>query len=471
VTRKARCSLAAALVCGLAALAFIASRTISGVRSALIPPRPDLSSWPDPFADALGQAEKLTNDNPAKGLERLGELYRVNGFYDEAIACFHRLMDLQPGEPRWPHVLAGILADFGRLDEALPLEARAARLAPGNFVCRLRLGDMEFKRDHRDRAAAAYAATLELDAHNPYALLGLARCDIAAGRWNEARRHLLQSVQHQPRFPGVWDLLATVHEHFGENERAEAARRAAAVVGRYRDLPDPWLESAPGDCFDAYQLSVSAALLSDKIAARLRLQRAIELAPHNSAYRRQLAKLLMKDHDYAAARRHLQIAVDANPDDAESWATLVEVLLASHDKDAAYAVLARGLARCPQSAYLHFANGMRLVELQRLDEAAGEFRNAIKLQPNEARAHVQLSAIYVQRSRIEDALREIEAAAVAEPGNAGTLVLLARLAIPLDREAEARRAIAQLRRSPQSFQNDLAALEALYRKQFGRDPR
>lgn len=439
-----------------------------------VPDRPALNAWPAELADRIARGEEAAQGyfRPISGLAALSRLYHANGFYNEAIRCYEGLQRLEPGEARWPHLLASILGGFGRLDEALLLCQRATDLAPGYLPARLRLGDILLKAGRPTLAAKTYAEALERDPGHPYALFGLARCAIAAGDWPKAREHLQQAVKLHPDFVGGLSLLVTVSEHFADQATADSLR-AAINQRQFLDLPDPWLDSLSDDCYDPYRLSVAAAVANfsgDAAAARRWLERAIALAPASSSYPRALGKMFLQARDYATARQYLEKAVAVAPGDSDAWALLVEALTAMGDLEAAQRALAAGLVNCPQSPGLHYAYGRRLSGAGRINEAIAEFKTTKSLRPNEANAYVDLALVYFQMERMDEAIAELKAALTVQPGHPLALEVLARHAIGTNDEPAARHWIRQLRLQPRVPAEDLNTIIQEYQQHFGRAP-
>ncbi len=448
-------------------------RQQSIVRSGL-PVRPAADSLRPELADEIAARDNAARglSHPTAGLAGLSRLYHANGFYREAIQCYETLGRLEPHEARWPHLHASILAGSGRIDEALPLWQRAVALAPDYLPARIRLGDILAKANRRPQAIQAYAAALQREPSNPYALLGLARNDLVERDWSRARAHLEQAVTAHPDFIGALSLLVTVYEHEGEPKGARGLRE---VIGRkeFRDIPDPWLDELIGDCYDSYRLSVAAAvagLADDTAAAQNLLERAVALSPEAASYRRQLGQLLFRQHDYPSARRHLEKAVALAPDDSDAWLSLVDVLTAQNQPAEAERALLTGLAACPLSAALHYAYGHRLGESDRPGPAIAELQTAKKLRPSEANAYVDLALVYFRLNRIEDGVAEMRAALTVQPGHPLAMQVLARHAINSGDEPAARQWIQQLRQQPRVSEADLGTIIGEYQQHFGRQP-
>lgn len=474
--RRRRLFAAGTLALAAFAVGAMAARSVHRhfVAARAIPARPDLNGWSAGLVDGIADAEKNARGyfHVVSGLADLSRLYHANGFYAEAARCYEALQRVEPREARWAHLQAAIAAEFGRMDAALPAEERAVQLAPVYLPARLRLGDILLKSNQTERATKVYAEALKIESGNPYALLGLAKCDLARRDWDAAREHLRENVKRHPDFVGALSLLVTVSEHFGDDREAAALRSA---IGRreFSDLRDPWLERLADDCFDPYRLSVAAALAKfagDNVSARRWLERAVALAPSRGAYRRQLGKLLSQSRDYAPARQQLEKAVALTPEDSDAWILLTDILTAMGDAPAAQRALAAGLAACPQSAALHYLRGQKLGAAGRDQEAMAEFKTAKALRPNEANAYIDLALVYFRLERMEEAIAEVRAALVVQPGHPLAVSVLARYAIDTGDEAAARHWIQQLREQQRISPNDLNAIVSAFQEHFRHAP-
>ena len=354
--RRARWWLAAALLgVGVAAAAVlwwwrgtVRERTII---AAGIPLRPDLSGLSAELLPRLDACEQRARSGPGRraALAELSRLYHANGFLAEAARCYEALLRVDPANPLWPHRLANIVAGYGQLDEALPLLRRAVALAPAYVPARLRLGDALLKMKQNAEAAQVYGAVLGRDPGNPYALLGLARLDMDAGRWEEARTRL-ESVVAQTNYMVGYDLLPTVYEHLGQADRATAIRARLKASGAFTDMLDPWMDELVDDCYNTYRLSVAAGTAQHRdnnAAAISLLQRAINLAPDSGPLQFQIGLIYLAQRDYPNARQHLERCTVLTPDFPDGWAYLTKLYTTLGDSASARRVLAEGLARSP----------------------------------------------------------------------------------------------------------------------------
>jgi len=441
---------------------------------AWIPTPPALSDSAEAFRQRLTAATARAGNpfSAIDGLAMLSQLYHANGYFAESMQGYTGLRELDPGNARWPHLLANLLAGSGRLDEALPLWREVIRLAPDYAPARLRLGDILLKTNQVDEASRVYQDVLKIIPDQPYALLGLARARLAENDWNGARQHLLRAQGRHPDFVGTLTLLVTVHEHFSDLEAAKAVR-AAIGMREFHDLRDPWLDELLDECYDPYRVSVGAAVAAyagePQTAVRL-LERAITLAPTEGTYARQLGKLHYQLNSHTEARRSLEKAVALSPEDADAWSLLVDLLNTMGDAPAMQRALAKGLSHCPNSPSLRFANGSQLAKAGRTGEAIAELKRAQRLKPDEVRPFIELALIYFRQDRIEEGLSELRAALVAEPGHPLAMSVLARHAIETADEAQARHWLGLLRSQHRFSREDLATVVGEFRARFRREP-
>ena len=232
---------------------------LQAIVAAALPPVPDLQAVPSGLSERIATAEARahTRLTAPKGLAELSRLYHANGFLGEAMQCYAGLERLAPTEPRWPHLHATILAGYGEIEPAEQLWRRVVQLAPDYVAARLRLGDCLLKTNRSAEAATTYADVLKRSPGNSYALLGLARIDLEAKRWDQARERL-ETVVNQTNYNLGYDLIVSLYERIGERTRAAAIRGSAKASGAYRDPPDPWVDELIDLCFDAYRLSLEA---------------------------------------------------------------------------------------------------------------------------------------------------------------------------------------------------------------------
>jgi tetratricopeptide (TPR) repeat protein len=392
----------------------------------------------------------------------------ANGFFDEASSGYRELIKIQPAEPRWPYLLALIVAGYGRLEEAIPLLRQTTLLAPDYIVARLKLGDALLKSNSTEDADAAYREVLRREPQNHYALLGLARCDLQTQRLTAARGHLQQAVALHPDFTGAQSLLGTVFERLGNPEAAALARAQIQAGGHYIEPPDGWAEELALECHDPYTLLIAASAAQadgNPKKSMAFLHRGLSLAPNDARLHRQLGKNLMAQDDLAGARTHLERAVAIEPSNDAIRLDLVRVLRALHEEDTIAKVVAEGLLVSPESAAVHFEAGMLAARAGRLDEAAQHLSFTWRTSPDQTGAALELAEVDFRNSHDEAGIAVLEESLARHPQENAALVKLIRHGIET-RDARTagwlQRAVAA--RPPADL---LQGLQREYQRRFG----
>ena len=460
--------------CGLIALGAVVTAILAwqahtrgaAVRAAR-PPAPDLRTWPEDFRSQITAASR----DSLTAFAKLSRLYHANGFLAEAARCYEALEKLQPQEPRWPHRHAVILAGHGQAEPAIERWQRVIARAPDYLAARLQLGELFAKSERPADAARTYAEVLARKSDEPYALLGLARMDLDAGRWEEARKKLEQ-VTTLSNYDLGYDLLVTVYEHFGQHDRAIAIRSRAKAAGSFRNPPDPWIDELMDDCFDAYRLSLAAGVSSrtgDRGTAIRLLDRAAALAPDDVAVRFQLAGVLLDRGDIPQARAQLEQCTKLAPNFPDAWAHLAALLERGGDRRGAEQAVVTGLRHNAQSPGLHLMRARQFRETDRNAEAIESYRASIRFRPNEADAHLELATILFRLERVPEGLVALDQAIAAEPNHPMALALLAFHALTQRDEPAARKWLTAVSNQPRVPREQVEQLLAGYRVQFGRN--
>ncbi len=437
-----------------------------------VPSTPPVLNWPAEFRARLEQtsARAIGRWSPGAALGELSRLYHANGFLREAMQCYTLLEQLEPEEPRWWHRHATLQAGAGDGERALERWERVRRLAPSYVPAQLRLGDLLLKNNQPARAAAVLAEVLQREPGHPHALLGLARIDLEAGRWAEARPRL-EAVVAKTNYALGYDLIVTVYEKLGETRRAMEIRGRAKASGAYRDFPDPWLDELLGDCYDVYRLALEAGRASangNHAGAQRILERTLTLAPDDVAARFQLARVLVEQRDGSGARREFERCTVLVPGFADAWAHWAALLQQAGEAAGAERIVAAGLRACPESSGLHLMRARQLRQAGRAQEAIAAYETAIRLRPNEAEAYLELATTLFRLEEVPAGLKRLEEALAAEPEHPPTLALLAFHAITSGDETAAQGWMQRVQRQPRVAPEQAGRLQAAYRERFGR---
>ncbi len=428
-----------------------------------LPPLPDTSDWPEAFTLALQEASEAVSSRRGsdEGLGELAMLYHANAFLKEAEACYTLLNERDPEEARWAYYLADVRLNWGDLASAESLLKRVAALKPSYLPAQIRLGDVLFKSGKSEAAREVYLRSLQLDANNPYALLGLAREHLRGGAEEEALTLLSRLGENNEEFAPGFMLMAQLLEKRGEKERAEVARALGRKHGRYREHPDPWMDTVTTRCYDLDRLTVLAdmnvAIRQFERALDI-LDRAVNISPEFpdvhlirgmaysgmgekdkaiKAYKRALllggdtiviysalVNLHKKSEEYGEAIAMARKGLEENPDSPELLAVLGELLIEQGNRAEARVHLRKALQEDP-SHRLALRNLARtLWEEGRESEAMKIFQELRRLSPLDFHSRAFLAQHYLEREDPEKAEAPLREAKLLEPDSAELRELL-----------------------------------------------
>lgn len=442
------------------------------IAEASIPPQPGISDKPAELSERIRACEQRirAGSDVIAALAELSQLYHANGQYAEAVQCYRGLLRIDSSNPRWSHRAATIFAGSGQLDDAVGLWRRTVALAKDYTPAHIHLADSLLKLNRSAEAATLYKTVLKREPDNPYALLGLARIDMDAGRWTDARERLESAVAKSQNSVG-YDLLVNVCEQLGDTSRAQEIRSQHKVSGAFFDIPDPWIREIYFDCYDSYQLSVvggTAAREGDSSTGLSLVERAVRLEPTNGHYHLQAATLYKQSGNPDKARQELEAAVKLAPDLADAWANLFSLLTTLGQTEDARWALANGLVHCPDSPSLHFLRGRLLLAGNRLEQAIPDFQQAAAARPDDASASFALALIYSSLGRSTESRAALRAALIAEPGYPPALCTLAHDYIVGGDEANARILMQKIKDQPRVPPQERFKLEQAFQQKFGR---
>src|SRR5262249_7084087 len=174
----------------------------------------------DPAVLRLVQAARsavVEAPRSAEAWGRLGKILLAHGFFDQALTCFSRAEQLDPGEPRWP-LHQGTTLCQGDPEAAIPKLRRAAVLCDNTSDApRLRLADVLLGQGRVREAEEQWRRLLSQEPGHARAHLGLARLAYQRGNLEESLSYLNFSLKGARTRKAAHLLLAEIHQRRGDN--------------------------------------------------------------------------------------------------------------------------------------------------------------------------------------------------------------------------------------------------------------
>ena len=364
-------------------------------------------------ATAVEQARETVVRTPrsAAAWGELAMLFDAHDQLPEAQQCYRQARELDASDPRWPYLLACLLAGSDPA-AAEPLFRTAAKNSPQPEP-NLRLAAM--LRDRGQPEEAAKILRIEAAAEPSVARIHyeLARCLEQTSLLEEAIEEALLATRLAPQHRSVRELAA---ELLSSSGRLEEARLQADVARRLpretAGWPDPWREAVRSLRRDPHwqASSLAMAATAGQIPAGEALAALAGLAsthPDDWTIAGEFAQLLMMAGDYNAAIEAASTALALHPEAVGLWKIRGTSHLLAEHWQAAEADLAQAVDRKPDDAAAW--NDLAFVQEQLgRDAAVASLKTAIRLEPLDVDKRIRLIELLIERRQFDDATREVD---------------------------------------------------------------
>lgn len=358
-------------------------------------------------------------------VERLTETYRGLGRHDQALAALETLQSLAPEDVFVHRTRGAILADLGRLPEAIGELELAATQDPGL------LGEL----------AQALERALELARPEERGALGAQLVHVLerAGDLPSARSRLLALVDANPNSSELLRRLADLEARSGDE--------ASAIEG-YARLID--LLHGPEVVPVALVFGELAQRAGQASRARTALERALAADPDNPAVLARLVEVLESDGAYRALADLLRAEAERETRRDERAKKLLRVaellLLPDGDLEQARELLEFLRVEIKDSLEVVALLGRAYTESGRLDDALALLDGCLEAHRGKrlralAPVYEQKADVHLEEGILTDGVAALAKAFEMDPKNARIGMRLARLAIESDEGEVAQRAL------------------------------
>jgi tetratricopeptide (TPR) repeat protein len=354
----------------------------------------------------------------------LGASYEQLKKNKDAIAAYHRALDLEPDNLDTERALANTLLNDGQLDEALKVLTGIVTAEPQDAQSQIRISEIQRRQGHYDLALKT------LEKAKPLApdLLELSYNEAliydSLGRYDDAIAVLTKLVADTAHADGKYsdpektnrsyflDRLGVIYREVNKTSEAVAAYKQLAALG------GDYIKNGYAGQVDAYRDAhqwKEATAVSAEAAKALPKDHTVQLS-----YAGQLADTGQVEQGVALAKAQLA-ATTGTPEERDAHLALATIYTrlkrwqdASSELDKAGA-----LATKPdEKLYVYFLRGT-LYDRQKLyDEAEAEFRKALAIDPQNPTILNYLGYMLADRGvRLPEALALIRKAVELDPQN------------------------------------------------------
>jgi tetratricopeptide (TPR) repeat protein len=369
------------------------------------PPLPDLADVDAEVANAVRAARGAVHANPrsADAWGRLGKVLRAHDFDVESNLCFEEAERLDPREPRWPYLRGRTLVQTDPAAGIPCLRRAVERCGDSPLAPHLLLAEVLMEQGRLDEAKSQLEQAARREPADPRTRL---RVRLAWGRlalmqedWRGALENLEPCLNDAQARKLALNLRAEAWRQLGEPERARAEQRQAAGLPDDPGWPDPFVEEV------------------------LRLQQG--LRP-----RLAQADAMIRGGRPGEALALLAETVDRYPTSDQVWLLLGEAWSHVGRTDQAQRAFEEAVRVAPEAAEAWFRLGVFQARLGRQREAADSFRRTIRLKPDHADAHFNLGHRLKMLGDLAGAAEEFRAALRCRPDYGAARDALKAMEVP-----------------------------------------
>ncbi len=421
--------------------------------------------------------------NPEAELDLVGLLYLTRG---PTAAKQELLARINAGGEVFPYQIAlaefnfsqGNFADGEQLLQLLT----SASSSEQALIARVKLAEMDIKRNRIDAAAALVSDVLRRDSENTDALKLRASVRMARGQLEAATTDLRHALNNKPQSTELMLLLAGAYERGGSIAEAEKLYSDAIKISNFdpvvglnyvsflerrgrkdraevilAELTRRWPKN----------LNILSALAENKLIGRnwneaKEIADAIRSAGDTRGVADQvLGTALIGQQKYDESIAAFQSAIAASPSATKPLASLVGTLVRAQKTDQAMAFLKSTLQSNPDNAEAYVLMGSIQLETGASDDALKSFKLAVVKQPKDVVGYQALAQLYIGQKKFDEALDIIRSGLQVLPDS---MILHFTLAGALEKTGQYEAAITEyeymLRQQPGSLivANNLASL-------------
>jgi tetratricopeptide (TPR) repeat protein len=358
----------------------------------------------------------------------LGASYEQAHQLKEAIAAYHRALDLEPDNLDTERGLASALLTDGQLDEALKFLTQIVAAEPQDAQSQVHISEIQRRQGHYDQALATLEKAKPLAPDSLELTYNEALIYDALGRYDDATGVLTKLVASTAHADGKYtdgekanraiflDRLAIIYREQNKTPDAVATYQQLIPMG------GEYIKSGYQGQIDAYRDAhqwKEATSVAAEAAKAMPNDHAIQLA-----YAGQLTDTGKVDEGLALAKAQLT-ATAGTPDERDSRLALAQIYIRLKRWPEASAELSSAdtLSTKPdEKLYTAFLRGTLYDRQKQYDEAEAQFRKALAIDPQNATILNYLGYMFADRGvRLSEALTLIRRAVDLDPQNGAFL--------------------------------------------------
>jgi tetratricopeptide (TPR) repeat protein len=358
----------------------------------------------------------------------LGASYEQMHQLKDAIAAYHRALDLEPDNLDTERGLASALLSDGQLDESLKLYNEIVAAEPQDAQSQIHISEIQRRQGNYDQALATLEKAKPLAPDSLELTYNEALIDDSLGRYDDAIAVLTKLIADTSHPDGKYpdsekanrsiflDRLGIIYRE--QNRTTEAVATYKQLIPLGGDYVKNGYQGQIDAYRDAHQWKEATAVAAE-VARAMPNDHSIQLM-----YAGQLTDTGKIDEGIALARTQIT-ATTGTPDERDSHLALAQIYirLKRFEDASAEITSAEKLASKPdEKMYVYFLRGTLYDREKQYDQAEAEFRKALAIDPQNATILNYLGYMFADRGvRLPEALTMIRKAVDLDPQNGAFL--------------------------------------------------
>jgi len=330
-----------------------------------------------------------------------------------AIAQYTQLLQSEPDNPEYHHLLGIALAQQGNYDASLTHLETATALVPNAANYHNSHGNTLKYLGRFEAAIKAYEQSIALKPRYASAHSNLANIYLTQGKDALALKHYQLAVHNSPNNPHHLYNLATYY----------------ANLSRYDDampLLQQTLSLDPNHVESHIQIAQIYQHQHQPQQAQQHFLSALEHDPNNATLHHGLATCYLEQDDTEQAKHHLKQTLQQHPKHKEALHNLGAIYLHEHQLGKALQCYMRIIEQGPNLDGLYNVGVIHMYQ-EHHQTAISYFLAALKLNDKHVASHINLANTYLKQSHYDEATQHYHIAQQLDPDNQSVAYMLSAL--------------------------------------------
>ena len=361
----------------------------------------------------------------------------------KAVKALSRAIEIAPQyEPGYIYLVQS-LRRTGEVETAKRKIEKLKQLAPSNPLAYLWSGELAFSEGQFEQASQQLKMALKYNPNQNEARTKLIQAYFAQGDFESANRYRIYTtspVQYQKIEDPIWESITDLglssrwfieraNRYMKQQLFQRAAKEFSTVISVSDNDPEIWLNY--GIClYHIEQYATATTTLESALALQTRLendgqktdlqelraqchyylgliyaqhdqpkraiashQKAINLIPSNTSYRRQLAQVYWKERMYQVALEQYRKIIKFEPEDEKAIYRIGLMALKKGELDEAKSYFNYLISLNPNHTHAHGALGLIFFQLGAHKKATAAYETILSIEPNHQQAQSMLKKI------------------------------------------------------------------------------